>query len=117
MRLFFIRSKRNLQAVWHKICAFYFRNRLKWQFKGKTETFENYLKFQDTLWHDKFTWENPDPDLFNYQGLDSGKSKIEEFRELSPVPLMDAKDKKTVRQTIKDSILELKNMREMGLPQ
>jgi hypothetical protein len=124
MRLLIIRSIRGLKNLGHTLLGFYYRQRLYWSFKGKKDHFENYIKFQGTLPHAKFTWEeglfynsyerNEDLDQIVIAG---GKQAMLEFEKIKPIALMDVKDKKTVRQTIKDSILELKNMSEMGLPQ
>jgi hypothetical protein len=113
MRLLMIRGSRYIKSIWYQVCVFYARLRLKWGFKGNPETFDNYLKFHQTDYPARFMWtEDFNPTAL----LEAKRLSSEPYDEYHTVKLMDKKDKKSVRQSIKDSILEVRNSDKEYIP-
>jgi hypothetical protein len=123
MRLSMIRISRLIKDCKYSVLGFYYRQLLKWGYKGKKDSFENYLKFQEAPIYAKFMWYDEeafrvaqDPEYRAKRELES-RLAMAEFDKINPIFLMNPTSKKSVRQTIKDSILELKNQKELGLPE
>ena len=123
MRLLLIKVFRFIKDCKYSMLGFYYRQLLKWGYKGKKDSFENYLKFQEAPIYAKFMWYDEevlrvaqDPEYRAIRELEI-QLAIAEFDKINSIFLMNPTSKKSVRQTIKDSILELKNQKELGLPE
>ncbi len=103
------------KRVYNSICRFWFFQKLRWQYKGKKETFPNYLDFLANDYFDKIIIEgqdNPevktiiqrakmDP-IYRERHFSGWRLQIEEFRTSKPVGKLGCG--KTVRETILDAV-------------
>lgn len=109
------------KSIWYSVCRFWFRQKLKWQFKGDRKDFDNFLEFQGLDYFEKITAEYPtDPEWlkikqralhdseYREKNFSGWKTQIEEFRATQPMYLRSKTELKSVRETIMASIEECK---------